>query len=230
MKLADLTWIEVSEYIKKDNRLIVPVGTCEQHSHHLPLNTDILVCEYFAEYLSNKTGILLAPTVNYGVNLICDQLYYGTANISENTLLNLLQEVIEWWDAQGFKEFIFLSYHGEPLHIKAIEKVKGNCTVIELYDIDYSGILDKQDSVKHACEGETSVMMYLYPERVRKAEILDRYIEDDQFNEYVKEKRLFDRNSFPGCVGYPSAATVEKGKEIVRRTEEKLLNLLENKF
>jgi creatinine amidohydrolase len=62
VKLEDLTWKEVAEYLKSNRRLIVPIGTCEQHGPHLPLNTDTLVNEKLAEYLSEKTGILVGPT------------------------------------------------------------------------------------------------------------------------------------------------------------------------
>lgn len=70
MKLEELTWKEVEEYLKTDKRLIVPIGTCEQHGLHLPLNTDTLVADKLAEYLSQETGILVSPTLNYGINLL----------------------------------------------------------------------------------------------------------------------------------------------------------------
>lgn len=223
MKLLDYTWKEVFEHIKTNDTLIVPVGTCEQHGHHLPLNTDILVVEYFAEYLSTQTGIMIAPTMNYGVNLICDKLYSGTSNISEDTLKKMMKEAIEWWFFQGFRKFILLSYHGEPLHINALSNVGSNCSVFELYNIDYSGILEKQETVKHACEAETSLMMFLFPEKVRRNEIVDCDIDDEAFNKYVLENKLFEIDVFPGCVGYPSKATLEKGKEIDRRTKQSII-------
>ena len=224
MKLEDMTWCEVLNYLEKNDTLIIPVGTCEQHGHHLPLNTDILVCEYFADYLSKEAGLLVAPVLNYGVNLICDKYYCGTANISENTLITMIREIIDWWNEQGFKKYILLSYHGEPLHIKALHNISKNCHALELYDIDYSGILEQQEMVKHACEAETSLMMYLFPDKVREEEIIDCDIDDEKFNEYVRGGVSFDRNVFPGCVGFPSKATLEKGKEIEGRTRTRIID------
>lgn len=63
-KLAQLTWPEIDHR----NGIIIPVGTCEQHGRHLPLNTDILLAEYFAERLAEHTQLYIAPTINYGVN------------------------------------------------------------------------------------------------------------------------------------------------------------------
>lgn len=56
MKISDMTFDEVKEYLKSNNTPIVPIGTCEQHGCHLPLNNDILITEYFADLLSEKTG------------------------------------------------------------------------------------------------------------------------------------------------------------------------------
>ncbi len=61
MYLADLTWEEVNYYLREKDSLIIPAGICEQHSKHLPLNTDTIVAEYISKNLSQKTGILIAP-------------------------------------------------------------------------------------------------------------------------------------------------------------------------
>jgi creatinine amidohydrolase len=64
MYLSNLTWEEVSHYLKEKDSLIFPIGISEQHSKHLPLNTDTLVAEYIAVFLSEQTGILIAPTLH----------------------------------------------------------------------------------------------------------------------------------------------------------------------
>jgi creatinine amidohydrolase len=70
MLMVDMTWNEVEKHISEviDN-LIIPVGTCEQHGYHLPLGNDTFIVEYMANILSERTNALVAPTINYGVNL-----------------------------------------------------------------------------------------------------------------------------------------------------------------
>ncbi len=94
MDLADLTWEEVGAYLKAKQSLIVPVGICEQHSKHLPVNTDTVVAEYMANYLSAQTGILVAPTFPYGVGLPCDKIYPGSSSIRAEELKNTLSSVL----------------------------------------------------------------------------------------------------------------------------------------
>ena len=81
-RLADMTWKEVESYLATGDALIVPLGTCEQHGPHLPLATDTLIAEAFAERIAEATGVPLAPTVAYGVNLPCDRFVPGTAGFA----------------------------------------------------------------------------------------------------------------------------------------------------
>ena len=66
---------EVAACIQRDPRLIVPVGTCEQHGRHMPLGADSIIVERLANDLSVESGVLVAPTVEYGVNVITEREY-----------------------------------------------------------------------------------------------------------------------------------------------------------
>lgn len=96
MRLDKLTWLEVKQYLKHNKSMIIPAGTCEQHSKHLPLNTDTLITECVSDFLSEETGIVIAPTINYGINLPCDRYYSGTNSLTEPILQKLLSSIIEW--------------------------------------------------------------------------------------------------------------------------------------
>lgn len=224
MRLADLTYEEVREYLKINRNLIIPVGTCEQHGPHLPLNNDILCAEYLAEELSKATGCLIAPTINYGVNLPCDRAFAGTTSISKETLRRLVTEIIDWWQSQGFERFFILGFHGDPFHIEALSDISENVHLIEPYEIDYTDILDKLATMRHACEAETSVALYLYPDKVRVNAMKEKDIVFDDFREYLFHKKSNSPDGYIGCLGYPKSATADKGKIIVERMIEKAKN------
>ena len=89
--MADMTWNEVEKYILKvNNNLTIPVGTCEQHGYHLPLDNDIFIVEYIANILSLETNALVAPTIKYGVNLPCDVHLAGTTSVKPKTLTEII--------------------------------------------------------------------------------------------------------------------------------------------
>jgi len=221
MKLEDLTWEEVGDYLKKKDSLLIPIGTCEQHGKHLPLNTDTYVTEKIADFLSEQTGILVAPTINYGVNFWIDKDKSGTANVEEGILREYIASTLEWWKLQGFKNFYALSAHGEPKHLEAIKESDPKVKLVSLYDLNIKDILEKQDGVHHACEGETSVMLYLQPEAVQMDKAKDLDIDGDELENYVKNPKTKD--NYDGPVGFPTYATAEKGEKIYKRMEENAL-------
>ena len=223
MKLNKLKYTEIQEYLKKRDSLLIPIGTCEQHGLHLPLCTDTIVAERMCDEISEKHGILVAPTVNYGVNLPLDnKLMTGTTGISYEILRDTLKSITGYWKIQGFHHFFAVSCHGDIFHIKALNDSDETVEVIETYEVEQKDLLEKQECTRHACESETSVMLYLYPELVDMSVAKDFDISIDTFMPYLEHKVDTPINGYIGNVGFPTYATKEKGKEIF---EKMILNL-----
>lgn len=217
MLLAEKTFTEVKQHLRDSNGLIIPVGTCEQHGSHLPLNNDILSAEYFANVLSEMTGHLVAPTINYGINLPCDKLMSGTTSITPEILHAMLLSITEWWRTQGFKRFFVITFHGDPFHLEALSNLGDDTVLIEPWEIEYDDILEKQSTMKHACEAETSVALYLYPQKVRTNRIQEHDIPYEVFEDYLFHRKTSMPQNYKGNLGFPSAASAEKGKALVER-------------
>ncbi|MDL2220457.1 creatininase family protein [Eubacteriales bacterium OttesenSCG-928-N14] len=223
MKMADMTFNEVKDYLQSNDTLIIPVGTCEQHGYHLPLNNDILCVEFFADILSQRTGDLIAPTINYGINLPCDKLFSGTTSITSETLQNTILSITDWWRSQGFQHFIVLTFHGDPFHIKALSHIGKDIFLIEPYEIEYSDVLERQSTMRHACEAETSIALYLHPEKVKMSLIREYDVPFDIFEDYLYHRMESPLENYAGNLGFPSAATAQKGEILVSRMIDKML-------
>ncbi|MBR3696945.1 MAG: creatininase family protein [Clostridia bacterium] len=229
MKLNMLKYTEIKEYLKEKDSLLIPIGTCEQHGLHLPLCTDTIVAEKMCDEISDKYGILVAPTVNYGINLPLDNnTMTGTTGISYEVLKETLRSITEYWNKQGFKHFFAVSCHGDIFHIKALQDSSKNIEVIETYEVEQKDLLEKQVCTRHACESETSVMLYLYPELVDMSVARDFDISIDIFMPYLEHKKTEVIDGYIGNVGYSTLATREKGKAIYERMLKNLENVIKN--
>lgn len=225
MLMVDMTWNEVEKYISEVNdNLIIPVGTCEQHGYHLPLGNDTFVAECMANILSEKTGALVAPALNYGVNLPCDVHLAGTTSIKPETLKEIIVSITDWWRQQGFKHFLLLTYHGDPFHLQAMEKISDDIKLYDLSEIEYSDILEKQSAIRHACEAETSAALFLYPEKVKMELVREHDIPFNDFKKYLFHEESNVPEGYVGNLGYPSCASGDKGSEIINRMTDKMLN------
>src|SRR5688572_390642 len=114
---------EIASTIEADARLIVPVGTCEQHGPHMPLGCDTIIVERLSDDLSAEFGILRAPTLEYGVNVDTERGFVGNGSVRKKTLHRMLNDLLSSWEATGVKEFILLTAHGHDPHQEALATV-----------------------------------------------------------------------------------------------------------
>src|SRR5512146_2713042 len=110
MRIEDLNWMDVEEYLKHDDRLILVLGACEQHGY-LSLLCDVKIPLALADAVSQETGVLVAPPVNFGASAYF-VAYPGTLSLRLSTLLDVVEDVIRSAYRQGFRQFLVLNGHG----------------------------------------------------------------------------------------------------------------------
>jgi creatinine amidohydrolase/Fe(II)-dependent formamide hydrolase-like protein len=54
--LGELTFPDVSRWLKETSILCLPIGAFEQHGAHLPLNTDAVIAEEGTLYTQSPVG------------------------------------------------------------------------------------------------------------------------------------------------------------------------------
>ncbi len=110
MRFEDLNWMDVEEYLKHDDRLMIVLGACEQHAY-LSLLTDVRIPQTLADAASKQTGVLIAPPINFGVSPYFTQ-YPGTLSLRVETLTRLLEDIVRSAAGVGFNRFLILNGHG----------------------------------------------------------------------------------------------------------------------
>ena len=218
--LDELTWREVSRILARDPRLVVPVGALEQHGPHLPLGTNTFIAEHVARDLSLELGILQAPAFAYGVGLPAKEPFAGTTTLRRKTFHRAINELLAGWEDDGFREFILITAHRYEPHLDALLMAlttESLTTVVDLYAIDVGDILDISPEAEHAGEVETSLMLHLAPERVRRDQIADYVLDPGALRRYVRGRVPTPPPDSEGAMGRPSLATAERGRLIYRR-------------
>lgn len=122
MHLADLSWMDVERYLEHDRRIIAITGATEQHAY-LSLLTDIKVPHAIASVLAERSGVLVAPPLNFGCSAYFME-YPGTITLSEETFGRVLAEVVHSLAYHGFRGVLILNGHGgnqPPASLEAVE-------------------------------------------------------------------------------------------------------------
>jgi creatinine amidohydrolase len=218
--LDELSWVDVAAHLARDPRLIVPVGAMEQHGPHLPLGTNVLIARRIAVDLSREFNVLRAPTISYGVNVRGASEYAGTTTLRQKTLHRSLNELLAAWEKHGLSEFVVITAHRHEPHLDALATLltrSARVRVVSVWDVDIADLLEVQPGPFHACEAETSLMLYLYPELVRMDRARDFELTDQLFKKYMKGKLPAAPAGGSGIMGHPTAATTQKGESIYKR-------------
>jgi len=66
--LCEMSWTEAKEYFARNDIVIFPVGSTEQHGPQNPLGTDFMIAKAIAEETAKRTRVLCLPAVPFGVS------------------------------------------------------------------------------------------------------------------------------------------------------------------
>lgn len=201
---------------------IIPIGSTEQHGPHLPVSTDCLIAEAYATRIAEAIGAFCTPVLPIS-NCREHMGKKGSVWMKPETCYAMLSDIIDSLKTQGFRKIIIFQSHGgifviPPLirQTNAMQNPDLMICKVEIMnimaDMQKLGILDT-DVCMHADEFETSVIMYLRPDLVRRDLIVD--CDPKIPREYLNYGSIF-RFCPDGVWGIPSAATAEKGEALVR--------------
>jgi creatinine amidohydrolase len=110
MRIEDLNWFDVEAYLQHEDRLMLVLGSCEQHGY-LSLLTDVKVPLALADAASQKTGVLVAPPLNFGSSPYF-MAYPGTLSLRVSTVLDVVEDLARSAYRHGFRRILVLNGHG----------------------------------------------------------------------------------------------------------------------
>jgi creatinine amidohydrolase len=187
VQLERMTWPEVEAALRAGTTtVVVACGAVEQHGPHLPLFTDAEHGAVLAERVARELGdALVAPTIRVG----CSEhhmTFPGTLSLSEATFEAVCRDYCVSLSRHGFRRILFIPSHGGnfvPLvrMLPALQSAVGPAARVEAYT-DLQGVVDLWTRVVeeenglgsrvggHADIAESSVMLALHPELVKRAE------------------------------------------------------------
>lgn len=110
MRMGEMNWMEIEEYLKKDNRLMIVLGATEQHGY-ISVTADMKIPLAMADAASKESGVLVAPPLNFGCSSYFTD-YPGTISLRVSTLLGVVEDMVRSVHHQGFRRILILNGHG----------------------------------------------------------------------------------------------------------------------
>ncbi len=114
MKIHAMNWMQVEEYLARDDRAVVPLGSTEEHAY-LSLGVDNILAERVAAEAAEPLRVPVFPPVNYGLTPYF-LAYPGTVSLTLDTYARVLRDVLDSLAATGFRRVLFVNGHGGNSH------------------------------------------------------------------------------------------------------------------
>ncbi len=248
-----LTWQEINVAVEQKKVIVLPVGSVEQHGHHLPLDVDMKlatkVC--LGAGAAAPDEMLVMPTVSYGY---CHHVmdFPGTINIEPETFVRFLLDITRSVAYHGFKRIVIVNGHGSnaPL-VEQVGRQTRLQTDAECCTLSWWQLIAEKWNAEirtsgrggcaHACELETSMYLHLDGEGVRRDRVKgarSKYVTDVPDGEQWQGTDLTMGSGPAGIIGWTSAfsdtgsigapeeGTAEKGELAYDHAVERLVDLV----
>jgi creatinine amidohydrolase len=110
MRISEMNWMMVEEYLRRDNRVVLPLGCTEQHAY-LSLTTDSILAERLAIEAAESSGVPVFPVLAYGITPYFGA-YPGTITLRVGTYMSILRDLLDALAEHGFKRILIVNRHG----------------------------------------------------------------------------------------------------------------------
>ncbi len=231
--------------------VVLPLGACEQHGPHLPLETDTLIAEGITERLKrqltakahSKLKVSFLPVEPEGYSP--EHLdYKGTRSLQFDEAINRWIGIGEYLHSLGIRKLVLLNAHGgnSPLMtIVATElRVRFDMLCVATSWTRFGrpdGLIDDRDVAIdiHGGDIETSVMLALCPDKVDMKRARKFPSEQTRLLKANRWLHAYGRHAFgwkmqdlnpAGVTGNAKLASAEKGEALIGHAIKGLIELL----
>jgi len=110
VRVFDANWMQIEEYLKRDDRIVLPTGSTEQHGY-LSLGTDAILAERVAVDAAQPLGVPVLPVLPFGMAPYF-AAFPGSMSLRITTYIEVLRDLLDGLAAQGFRRIAIVNGHG----------------------------------------------------------------------------------------------------------------------
>jgi creatinine amidohydrolase len=227
-RFDELTDPEVAAALARSPRVILPMGSIEQHGPHLPTGTDIFAATAIALEVAEHVDALVLPLCPLGVTPM-HMPYPGTVSLRPSTLQDVVADIGSSLAAHGAREFVILNWHegNIPALALAAERLHREIglavVVVQACYVAEERFGPRAGGLTHGGTIETWSVLCCRPDLVhldraagsgdrQRGELADQLRRDRSFQPVLTDVRTM---SLTGWYGDPAGATEDEARVFV---------------
>ena len=175
VRLADVAWPVAEDALDSSSIVVIPMGAgSKEHGAHLPLSCDLLQATWITDRIAATEHVVIAPEVNYGYYFFFTN-FPGSTSVRFTVQRDMIVDICRRLSAFGPRRFyvINIGVSTVPPLRSAAEQLAREGILMRFTNMDKDpgeNALEKkicsQKEGTHADEVETSIMLYMHPDRV----------------------------------------------------------------
>lgn len=249
---AEMAWPDYARKVKDGGAsILIPLGSMEQHGHHMPMHVDVLLPTEFARRAAAEVGGLVAPPFTYGYKSQQKSgggnFFPGTTSLDGSSLVNALKDVLKEFARHGNRNFCIVNGHfentwfiGEAIDLALRELAWSGIRDAKVVVLSYWDFVDEAAIEKLYPEGflgwdiehggvlETSLMLRLHPDLVSLQDAVDH--PPASFPPYDVYPPHPEWTPASGTLSSPKNATAEKGDILLDVCTKGIVRALRDEF
>jgi creatinine amidohydrolase len=199
-----MTSKQIREYLNQDNRLVLPVGSVEQHGPRGVLGTDFMIAEKIAREAAERVQIMCAPSMPYGMSEHHTG-FTGTLSLQPMPLVEVYTSILRSAYRSGFRRIVLVNGHGGNTACLSLAGTQAaeTCPAILVKISEWFRSPQVTEAIEaefgegegmHATPGELSLVMHLYDGLIGSEQQKDQQRRDLDviLTRHVLEKRYPD--------------------------------------
>ncbi|SEK47480.1 creatininase [Roseovarius nanhaiticus] len=249
---AELPWPAYQSRVQGgDVPVLIPLGSMEQHGHHMPMHVDVLLPTEFARRAAAETGALVAPPFTYGYKSHQKSgggnFFPGTTSLDGASLVSALKDVVKEFARHGVRHLCIVNGHfenswfiTEAIDLALRELSWGGIDNVKVIVLSYWDFVDQASierlypdgflgwDIEHGGVLETSLMLRLHPDLVSLQDAVEHA--PATFPPYDVYPPKPEWTPASGTLSSPKDATAEKGDILLEVCTRGIVEALKTEF
>ncbi len=234
VELSELSWVQAEAVLTAETVIVIPLGAAsKEHGPHLRLDNDFRMAEYLRHRVLAAADVVMAPTIPYHYYPAFLE-YPGSTHLTLETARDVVVDIVRSLAGYGPRRFYVLNTGVStirPLEAAAAVLAENGVLLRFTNILEVAGEAEEKvtEQVRgtHADEIETSMMLYIAPDRVDMSLAVR---EDNPRGQggLTRDPSGAGTYSRSGVWGDPTLASREKGRVVVEATVNGILRDIES--